>query len=263
MEYYAPEAELFFTSIFIRTNSRFNDVFLFRQTVRHCMPQAEELANLSSNYAAQSFMFSKEFKNIIIDKKEFMNSVGGMDGLVSQLVQNRIGAYKTSIDSASIVLAHSILDATAFDYCKLLEMIAPLEDWEPLVKRKLVSISIEDLKASNYEEIAKDKIKKHINKLDRKSLLDKINAIYWLCQPPAKYSGIKEYEFDKDRIKKFDDLRHEIVHGDGLSSPIAKCADEIKYMNDTAKHLMTLLNHKYKITMSGELYRDYLDKKTK
>jgi len=86
--------------------------------------------------------------------------------------------------------------------------------------------------------------------LERESLLSKIDKLFQICKPPAKFSPIKKYTYDRHRLVKLDELRHEIVHGEGLKSPMIDCENEIIYMKNTANLLMALLNHAYGLKLN-------------
>ncbi len=75
--------------------------------------------------------------NFFKDKKGFLESLGGIPGgipsAVKQLTNIKLNSYKASIDASSIVLAHSILDSAAFDYLRVIQLVAPLEDWATFI----------------------------------------------------------------------------------------------------------------------------------
>lgn len=255
------KAELLFTEIWWRTNSRFSDVFSFRRYTIHTLPLVKKTADLEYSSFAQSLAYDENNEKFFIDKKGFFESVGGAENLSAILAEKQIESYRKAIDSSSIILAHSVLDAAAFDYFLVVEIVAPIQDFEEFVIKK--QISLEDLKGSNYDELMKQKIHKFIMELERKSLLEKIDKLFQICQPPPKFEPIRNHVYNRDKIETLDNLRHEIVHGSGIDSPLANCAEDIKYMRDTANFLMALVHEKYSVKINPMIWKESLQEKSR
>ena len=253
------KAELLFTQIFFRTFTRFFEVDSFRRATKQTMPYAKELAQEESHGIVRSLAYDSEYDKLFIDKEGFFRELGGVEAFSLRMAEKQIESYQTSIDASSIVLAHSIIDAAAFDYFLVIEMVAPLEDWDPFINKR--QVVLENLKNRSYEDIVRQTISKYIQELERKSLLEKIDKLFQICKPPAKFYPIRNYVYNRDRIEKLDSLRHDIVHGDGLPSPLVTCDQDIKYMQKTSNFLMALVNHKYDIKMNTTLYKEYLKSK--
>jgi hypothetical protein len=71
-----------------------------------------------------------------------------------------------------------------------------------------------------------------------------------MCSPPAGFSPIKNYTYDRDRLKTIDDARHGIVHRDGLGRQIANIDDDLEFISKTANYLMALVNKKYGVQLN-------------
>ena len=98
--------------------------------------------------------------------------------------------------------------------------------------------------------------------MERRSLLEKIDKLFQICQPPSQYSPIKNHSYDREKIEILDGLRHEIVHGNGLESILPSCDEDIKYMVDTANFLMALVHEKYKVKINPTVWRESIQNKT-
>jgi len=253
------QAELLFTEIWLRTNTRFSDVFSFRRLTRFTLPQATRFTMTEYGNFARSIASDEQYDKFFINKEGFFNVIGGVDTLASLLAQKQIESYQAAIDGASIVLAHSALDAAAFDYFRVLEIVAPICDLEGFVIKK--QISLEELKGNSYDAMARAKIKQFIDDLERKSLLEKIDKMFQICQPPPKFSPINDYTFDRDKTESLDTLRHEIVHGTRLYSSLTNIDEDIKYMRDTANFLMALVNYKYNVKINPTVWKESIQKK--
>ena len=51
-----------------------------------------------------------------------------------------VGLAQIGVDAASIVFAHSVLDAAALDYCRVTALVAP-GDWESVIDQRQVKLS--------------------------------------------------------------------------------------------------------------------------
>ena len=82
---------------------------------------------------------------------------------------------------------------------------------------------------------------------DFSSLLKKVDLLYHKCRPPARWASVEGYEFNLDRLKRLDQLRHQIVHGEALGAAIANPDEELEYLWNTNNHLVLLVGYRYKI----------------
>lgn len=142
-----------------------------------------------------------------------------------------------SLDAATLVFIHSVLDELVFDYCRVTALHAP-EDWEDDLKQ--VQISLLEAKNKTYNQILTAKIEKHLEKLARESLCTKTDRLFARCQPSADWSPMESYSFDRDRIQEFDKQRHEIIHGRALGKPLSifTVSDEsLHYLMQTGLYL--------------------------
>ena len=122
-----------------------------------------------------------------------------------------------SLDAAVLVFYHTLLDATAFDYCRVTVLHAP-SDW--VQNLKSTQVQLLETKSKSYDQLLHAKLGERLEKLERESLLTKVDRLFARCNPPSGWSPMVGYEFDRERIKRFDDQRHEIVHGKALGKPL-------------------------------------------
>ena len=251
------DAEKLFSEIFFRTSKRFSEIISFRWLNNQALPHVRNLIVKEQIEFIHTLEHDNEYADFFTDKDGFFNKVGGANTLVQTMAREQVKNYQASIDSSSLILSHSAIDASAFDYLRVIGFIAPIDHLEHFVIKK--KLTLEELKEKTYEEIIKDKINNFIEGLDRESLPYKVDKLFQICRPPAKFSPIKDYTFDRDRLTNLDSIRHEIVHGEGLKYPMKDCDNEIIYMRNTANFLMALLNHTYGLKLNPN--QMVLDKK--
>jgi hypothetical protein len=88
-------------------------------------------------------------------------------------------------------------------------------------------------------------------------LLAKVDRLFARCNPPSGWSPMVGYVFDRERIRQFDDQRHEIVHGNALGKPLTlfQVSDEnLLYVQKTGMFFMGLINFKYHLRIDPEYW---------
>lgn len=153
-----------------------------------------------------------------------------------------------SLEAAVLVFYHSLLDATAFDYCRVTVLHAP-RDWEQDLKNTQVPLL--ETQGKSYDQLLQTKLSERLERLERESLLTKLDRLFARCNPPPGWSP---YVFDRARIKRFDDQRHEIIHGKALGKPLTlfPVTDEnLFYVQQTGMYLMWSVCLKYGMRVSA------------
>lgn len=129
-------------------------------------------------------------------------------------------------------------------------------DWEQDLKN--TQVQLVETKSKSYDQLLQDKLDERLEKLERESLLTKVDRLSARCTPPSGWSPMEGYAFDRERIKQFDDQRHEIVHGKALGKSLTlfQVSDEnLFYVQQTGMFLMGLVNFKYHLRIDPEYLR--------
>lgn len=248
-----------FTRTFLRMNERFANIYSLRRLAELGLPVATFMLHKETSTFVKELVLDPKNENLFTDKAGFLKQVGGLDGLTNKMAGVQVESYQKAIDAASLVFAHSILDDTTLEYCRVSSLIAP-NDWEDVVIKK--KVTVEEVKTKPYEAILKDLISEYIVELDKKSLLDKIDNLFKICRPPSGFSRMKNYSFDRGRIEALDKMRHGIIHGDGPIITLPNGQEDIWYMNQTGHHLMSLVNNKYDLRIDPNIFiKYYVDKR--
>ena len=231
-------------------NSRFAVVSSFRRISELGLPAAT--LNIYEEYLqfANELFNDPQHESLFIDKQKALETLGGVEALGSKMVSEQIANYKASVDAASLIFAHSVLDNAVLNYCRCSALASPT-DWEKFIEKK--KITVEDIKDSSTDEIVNKKVNEYIDSLDRESLLYKADRLFQVCRPPAKFSPLHNYSYDRKRILKLDEMRHEIVHGSS-SVPLLPLGDaDIWFLQQTANFYMSLVNFTYNLKIDPSL----------
>lgn len=238
-------AEKLFNETFGRYLSTRNTVATFKQIVHLGIRAAEKAKTEEASRLYDEMMSSPQYENLFTDREGFRKSVP-KENFTGVLVKYSLETSVNSLNAATIVFAHSMVDGAAFDYCRVTALHAP-EDWEPDISNKQVPLSA--LRRTPFEQIRATKLEEVLKDLEMKSLKEKIDRLHARCQPPKEWSPMTGYAFDLGRIEKIDKLRNDVVHGESLGREIANADEEFEYMDRTCMYFMGLVNLKYKLRM--------------
>ena len=234
------EAENLFTHIGIRFLHCSETIMLLSVAAERGVVAAEkDLAKINREFADSVLSGSElEGKNI---------------AFAEALTQKNMNQAKASIEGACLVFAHSMLDGAAIDLSRVTALLAP-EDWEQDVEKKQLPLA--DIRKAPYGELLGSVLEKHMNDLEKESLLRKIDRLFARCKPPDGGSVGEEYKYDSERIARLDQLRQQIVHGESLGQPIAGFKEELGYLLQTVIFLIHLVANKYDVEFDrSELLR--------
>lgn len=242
-------AEQLFSETYGRTLRTWGTVATFRQTVQLGLPTATDARTQGVRSLYDALVSDPQYKDLITNREAFLAAMP-KDKFVELSVHRVLETSVNSLDAATILFAHSMIDGAAFDYCRVTALHAP-EDWESDFSTKQVPLSV--VRKMPFEEIRDAKLREALRALERESLREKIDRLHARCRPPNGWSPMNGYVFDLGRIEGLDRLRQEIVHGKALGQPIPNVDDEFDYMNRTCLYFMGLVNLKYNLKIDPQL----------
>jgi len=256
------EAEILFNETFVRWLRAGAIVTNFRKTFTAVASDASEHLEGLATELVRSLHEDPQWRGILKDIKTGEPAGPGLPSDYQKL--GKIGAKDifdtsyASLDAATLVFYHSLLDGVAFDYCRVTALHAP-QDWEQELKAS--QIPLLQAKTESYDALLRVKIDERLNNLERESVLTKINRLFARCTPPAGWSPMDGYSFDQKQIELFDEQRHEIIHGKALGKPLSlfRISDEnLFYIQQTGMFLMGLVNRKYSLKISPSYWQSQL-----
>jgi hypothetical protein len=153
----------------------------------------------------------------------------------AQMTGMSLKSAQAAVDAASLVFAHSIVDAAAVGFLRIAAMASP-GDWEPFVdKRKW---SVVEVREFGYKRLYRDILMKELKHIERNtSLPEKGQRLRQLCRPQPDWEVPLNY--DEEEIERIDRLRHEIIHGSALGSPIPEIKADLKFLENTGLYFLS------------------------
>lgn len=237
----ATPAEKLFSEALGRNIKTWSTVGTFRQTLQAGLAAAAEAKAGEAANLYELLTKDPEYTVLLTNVEDFsraMTKAQFVEFSAKQSVETAIN----SLNAATILFAHSMVDGAAFDYCRVTALHAP-QDWEPDLLNKQVPLSL--VRDTSFEDIRRSKLEAILADLEMESLEKKIDRLHARCKPEKGWSSMRGYAFDMERIKRLDKLRQDIVHGDALGRPIADVENEFDYMQRTCMYFMGLVHYRY------------------
>ncbi len=236
-------AQSLFSKIMQRSLLSFNTIFTFRQTARAAMSDAAPtLRRIERSYAEMIFK-TPTADRYFTDKDKVLELVGGFDAYVAASAQRRASEFTSMIEGASLIYAHSLLDAIAYDLCIVASISSP-SSWRTFLEKK--KVNFKDIQSKSAQEIETEAVSSHVAAIERESLIKKIETLHAVCKPPKNFSPVDDYTFDAARLKVLDQQRHDIVHG-LLPLTTSVSVSEIEFLRKTALYLAALVSNAFDV----------------
>jgi hypothetical protein len=239
------EAEKLFNQVFKRWADRQSFILSFRITSDQGIEAAKENVRAEKVKFVDGLVRGGEFDKLFLDKAGFFKAMPP-EKLIEEMTEATVRQGQVGVDAASIVFAHSFLDGAAFDYCRVIALLAP-RDWESTLDQRQVKLS--EARELGYDVALRKKLDEYLEELERESLLKKADLLFARCKPPEKWSPMHDYTYDRDRLKILDTYRHEIIHGDSLGKGIKNASEEVDYLLRTVLFFMGLVNLHYNLRL--------------
>lgn len=241
------KAEEIFTKIFLTLTQNYSTTNTFIRFASIGKPRIKSEMKPKNKSFAWSLFNDKEYEDLFINKEQFINEIGDVNKLEDLLTAGMINSFDNAVNAASIVFMHSALDAIVTDLCQVSALIAP-DDWFKYIKNK--EVSFKKIKNSSYEETYLNELDNFIKKIDNKSLIERTQILFSLCQPSKNFQIKSDFSFKQDQLKEIDSLRHEIVHDNGILSSVENVEDKVNYLLNTGVHLLGMINKKYDVKLN-------------
>lgn len=234
-------AEQLFEDVFLRLLKGMNTINAFREAALEGLPLAAPA--LFANYLDVA-------KSLAAPEHPGEPPLIPADPAVIELMAREtaggvLRSAESAVHAAIVVFAHSVLDATAYGFCKVTRLVDP-EGWASVADKRQVSLAL--VRAQSYETVRDLLLDKHFEQLERESLLKKVDQLHTRCQPPPGWSPMISYAFDRTVLVRLDTLRHDIAHGDALLKGVPSLsAGELFYLARTGWYFMGLVNKRYSL----------------
>jgi hypothetical protein len=251
------EAHRIFNHAFLRTVDGWGVILSFRIVVQAGLQAAVATLSVENRRFIEEQTSKPPEESIFIGDASMPENL--MELLSTSLTQTTTANAVASVDAASFVFIHSLLDAAALDYCRVAALL-DISPWADLVSRRQISLA--EMRDTTYDAVARAMVDRYLKQLERESVVRKIDVLYRAC-PPARgaASGVRGYTFDRERVERLDKRRHDIIHGSGLGKPIHDAHADLEFLLHTANHLLILVADRFGLKINPSYAKDYYARK--
>lgn len=162
-----------------------------------------------------------------------------------------INEAQYTVESSILILSHTLLDTTLLELCRFSTVYHP-ERWDEDINEK--TVKFEAVQSSDIHQIRQQILCKKIEELERKSLIEKADVLYKRCKPEANFCSTihNEYVYDRDKLKMYDEQRHDIVHGRFNPTQQIKDFDNLLlFVEQTGMHFIIMICEYYNTKISS------------
>ena len=240
----AREANRRYGQVFITLAQRSVDTITFRQLCELGLPHAETHLQHRNASSVHQMAQNGDLDKFFISRDHALNHFGGIGGMASTMTRSQIAAYQRSVDMASLVFAHSAVDAAASELCWITAFAKP-DAWVQFVENKKVSLA--ETRTSSPEQLFGRSLADHLSQFEKESLLKRADRLFALCRPRREWESLRGFKYDRTRLEQLDLLRHRIVHHDVQPDELTKMDSDSKYLFDVGMHLWGMVNEEFHV----------------
>lgn len=235
-----PDEE--FTIAFRRMNNGWAIIHSLRMVSTAGMPYAAKIVEGEQTSLVSDLTVSgqlKEFTIGIVDDDDLKKTT---DFLSQKLTEQTLKNASSSVDAASLLFAHSVLEEGLNSFLGITSDVAP-EFWKDRVKKK--PFDLEAVMKRGLDDVVASFVREKIWSIRRsESLINKTDLLLEICKPSGPPSN-PNYKFDATKLKAIDKLRQDIVHGDLLGTAIADIDEKLEYLRNTWMYFFMLMHERF------------------
>jgi len=213
------------------------------------MPYAKKMVEVQHKSFVSDLADSGDLEKLFIGIKDADGLKKIAEFLRENLTEQTMKNASYSVDAASLVFAHTVLEDEINSYLEITSYFAP-DFWKDRVKKR--QFDLEAVAKHGLDDVVGKIIRKEIWSICRnESLVKKANLLLAICKPPAKDPY---YTFDEEQLKAIDKLRQDIVHGDLLGSEIAEIDRKLTYLQDMWKYFFKMMHETFGLRIDTTMF---------
>lgn len=209
----------------------------------------------AAGHESASNMLRGEFEAELAREKMFTENREGTEE-VRLLIERRLAPWQPKtrlleagelyfehVDAAGLVFAHSVLDAAMFECLERTAAVFPFNWLDLLGDRKA---SIHDVFERGPEEVFSVLLSAELKKLERESLLIKIDRLYALAKPRQEFLQSTNLKLDRGKLDELDRARHDAVHGQTRLGRNSMRYSDLLFLRGTGAVVLHMLQAEYR-----------------
>lgn len=242
------EASEIFSAAFNNHVLTFGSIANFRRVVKTGIPLAK--ANIAQQDIENILILLADPKSREIFKDaEHLFAEGAHLSMAKEQTRKSIATAESTTEAASLVFAHSILDATLFEFCRACAVAFPY-DWMSLIEQR--KVSFQELANKERFEVFVQLLDNYLIQLEKESLLKKADILHQITALGDAIQVPGDYMYSRDRLNNIDENRHRIIHGLQFKDAVPDAELDIDYLMRTGIYFLSIVNQKYKLRIDPQ-----------
>lgn len=113
----------------------------------------------------------------------------------------------------------------------------------PFIKERKIKIG--DVLADGKDRVINNVAEEFISSLERESILKRSDILHAICKPASGAQYASNFNFSRSELELFDNLRHDIVHGEQAGREIFTIDKELNFALKAGVYFSSMVRHKY------------------
>ena len=231
-----------FTKAFSRITRGWAVIGSLRKVALAGMPYAARVVDGQHKSLMADLTASGQLEKFIIGIKDSQDLQKTADFLREKLTEQTLKNASYSVDAASLVFAHTVLDDALNSFLEITSEVAR-DFWTQRVKKN--KIELESLIDRGLDNALSSIIDKEVSTIRRNdSMVKRAELLHAICQPSGG-SGHPHYKFEPEKVREIDKLRQDIVHGELLGGEIPEIEGNLTYLDDTSMYFFVMMHKSF------------------
>jgi hypothetical protein len=100
-----------------------------------------------------------------------------------------------------------------------------------------------EVRKRGHEALYQELLAGELDHIERSfSVPKKADRLHYFCRPEKEW-GL--WPYDRDELRRIDELRHDIIHGDKLGQPIPSIEKDLDFMQNSATYFLAAVQRRY------------------
>jgi hypothetical protein len=233
-------ADQMFTEVFNRFLNGWAEVWALREVAESGIPAAKPVVLQKKRILMEYWLRSGQWNKMVKNPEE-VQLRGGISGISQQMTMISLQSAAYAVDAASLVFGHSITDAAPAGFLRVTSLACP-RDWEQFLDKKKVTVA--EVRDHRYESLFKGLLLEELDNIERNtSLPRKAERLNQLCRPEPDW--ILPVKYQEGEVMRIDKMRHDIIHGDSLGTPLETVSQDLELLHDLGRYFLVIVNNRY------------------
>lgn len=184
----------------------------------------------------------------IFEKYQVFKDEDFMNGLSTAFAKASTRLSTRAVESTTLVFAHTILDETLSECCRI-SFIASPKEWFQFVQERKVKLG----ELEKAKDMRKNKAWEFIGELERESILQRFDFLHKVCAPKMKGKQLPTAWINREQLETFDKLRHRVIHGKRFLRKTPNIEDQIYFAKICGISVLTLVGDTYGLLKNKDL----------